>query len=264
MPDRQVHARGEAQHHVAVGLADGAGERLDLLGQVGGDHVVGLDVVHAPGGELPRERVVVGAPARVGVVDAPVVVDPGGDVLAVGDLRRGVLAAPHGRVGRDGLAGDAAQDVEAELQAQGVHVVGQGLEARSAGRGGEAVRGRLGDAVPVEAEVGARVVPARPRGRVVPLDVDDDVLPAEVGHVLGDELRIGPRLGLGDRGAERVPGVPAHRGRGGDSGHGNLLEDGVPVRYSGRPTPHHHRLGSAYGSRSPHPDTVSMRGAGVR
>ena len=85
-------------------------------------------------GELAEERVVPLLGARLLDVDAPLVLVPVAEVDLVGDVGGPVGRALDGRVPLDGQARDAADDVDAELQALAVDVVGQRLEAAPAGR----------------------------------------------------------------------------------------------------------------------------------
>ena len=107
------------------------------VGDVPGADAVELEVVHVPGGELVSPGVDEGLGARLAVVDAlhaaAVVV-----VLAgpVSDLGGGVRGALDRGVLRYRLVRDARRHVQTELQPQGVHVVGDHLDAvlGSAGR----------------------------------------------------------------------------------------------------------------------------------
>ncbi len=102
--------------------------------------------------------------------------------------------------------------MNAEEQTLAVDVVGQRLEALASGRGREAVGG--GEQPPVcvqdEVPVGLAVTVGF-RERLGPLDVDDDVFPAEGSQAGCHQVRVGLDLGLGDRSAEGDPGIPAHR-----------------------------------------------------
>jgi stage V sporulation protein SpoVS len=120
-------------------------------------------------------------------------------------------AAPSGGVRRYGLPRNAAHDVDAELQAEGVNVVGQRLEAFAIRRRREAVDGRDQAAVLVHVEMRLGIVPEGARVGLRPLDIHDDVLPAVLEQALRHVVGVGFDLGLGHRGAVAVPTVPAHR-----------------------------------------------------
>ena len=90
-----------------------------------------------------------------------------------------------GRVGGDGGEWDAAEEVQAELQSPAVHVIGQRLEAPAFGGRGmffyhwqEAPEGVHGD-------LRVRAVAEAARLELIPLDIDDDVLPAEFRELFG-------------------------------------------------------------------------------
>jgi hypothetical protein len=75
---------------------------------------------------------------------------------------------------------------------------------------GKAVHGGQLAAEPIQDQGGAVVVTARFRGGFVPLDVDDDGVPAVRGKVGAHEFGVGEDFVLRDSGAETVPAVPAH------------------------------------------------------
>src|SRR5581483_3924397 len=204
-------AVGQFQVDRAAGLPQCRGPRLDVR-DVAGAHTVDLHVVHAPGGELVRPGVDELLRARPGVVDADhalaVVVllrCRGGDV---GGVVRGAL---DGRVAQHRLVRDAGRDVQAELQALGVHVVGDHVDAVG-GAAGRELR-RVGDppAVPVH----VRPLAARAD---VPEVVEVDVAEPDPVQAAGDQ-RVGLRLDLrgGGRLADEAPTAPAQRRRPADA-----------------------------------------------
>jgi hypothetical protein len=144
------------------------------VGDVEAPDAIELDVVDAPGGELVGPGVDERLSARLGVVDphhaVAVVVElgrGGGDVVGV--IRR----ALNGRVLHDGLLRDARRDVEPELEAEVVHVVGECLDpvARTLGR----EMGRVDDPPPIA----VHVRPLR-TGALVPEVVEVHVLVADI------------------------------------------------------------------------------------
>ena len=91
----------------------------------------------------------VGGLARCVVGDTPVVFVPWAGRARVGGID-GVKGRPgDGQVVFDNLTGNAAHDVDAELEAFGVDPVGERLESGAVGRGREAANGRNENAVGV-------------------------------------------------------------------------------------------------------------------
>ena len=133
--------------------------------------------------------------------------------LRCGYVAGGGSGTENRRPGMDGLPGYAAHDMDAELEPEAVHESRKGLEARAAPGGGEALRrgNEAGPGVHLQRDVFAVF-----RGfgaALVPLDVDDDVLPAQGPQLGGHVLGIGPHLVLEDGGSVAIPAVPAHGGR---------------------------------------------------
>ena len=198
-----------------IGRPDCSQRRGPRLGvaDVGVADAVELEVVHAPGRELVGPRVDERLCAGRAVVDAlhaaAVVVGLAG---AVRDLIGRVRGALDRRVLGNGLVGDAGRDVEAELEAERVDVVGDDRDAVLAARTRrEASRVRHPSAVGVD-------VRALAAGAVVPEVVDVDVEVAGRGQAAGDH---GPGLRLDVRCCRIVsdiaPAAPAQRGRAADA-----------------------------------------------
>ena len=173
---------------------------------------------HRPAGRGQRAAdVAVGAairlPLREAPVDLEVVGAPGGD-------RSHVLSHVAGAA-RVVLAGvPAGVEVDAQLQAAGMHVVRQGRDA---------VREAVG------------LGPQRPvRGTGVshPAVVQDDVAIPDGRHARREErVRRFPHDPLVHPAAERVEGVPAHRRRAGQP----VLERAGPARADGQHEPRRDR-----------------------
>jgi hypothetical protein len=124
----------------------------------------------------------------------------------------GVEGGPgDGQVVFDDLAGNAADDMNAELEALGVHPVGERLEARAVGRRRETVHGGNEDAVGVPDVLLSGHVFAE-RIIHVPAFVDDGILPAELAQA-GEDGGVGAVVGFIDGEAVGVPAVPAQRRR---------------------------------------------------
>ena len=207
----QVPAGREAQPHRPAAAGDRPGERLDLRRLIRPEHVVDLEEVHAPGGVQREHRVVVGAGPRHRVVDADHVRVPLAAVRGIGDVGGAQVRAQHRSVRRESPAGDPPHHMDAQAQAQSMDLLRERRE--SCPVGGAREPARIGQQSPVLVHHQRRgVVVAVGAGRGVgPVDVDHHRVPAEGKQVLGEELRIGEHLRLGDGGAEAVPGVPAHR-----------------------------------------------------
>ncbi|MNL48072.1 hypothetical protein D3C87_1709010 [compost metagenome] len=126
----------QAQHHRPAAGVDGLAHRFDLgrVVVIGAAHVVDLDVVDAPGGQQLEDAVVIGLGAGLAHVDAVHVRVPGAQAGAVDDVADADVGPEHRQVAVGRLAGRAAHQVDAELQAQGVQPVAQRLEARAVRR----------------------------------------------------------------------------------------------------------------------------------
>jgi hypothetical protein len=161
-----------------------------------------------------KTEIVVFLRAGLGHIDAVHVAVPAADVDLVGDVGRVKGGAEDGGVVLvDGLFGNAAEEMEAEFQAVGMEVVGDGLEGAGVLGEREAVGGRVEAAVFVGDQDGALAVLVGVGERLVPLDVDGDQSPAVGFEVFVDVVGVGEGLFFGDAGAVAVPGIPAH-GRG--------------------------------------------------
>ena len=146
----------EAEHDGAAGFADGFGDLANLGGAVGvvGD-AVDLEEVEAPGGVEAKHGVVVGLAGGV-VLDAPVAFVPRAGRCGVGGVNGVEGRAGDGQIGGDDLAGNAADDVDAELEALRVEPVGERFESGAVGRGGEASGGGDQETVGVPDDICAR------------------------------------------------------------------------------------------------------------
>src|SRR6185369_2858055 len=123
---------------------------------------------------------------------------PAADGLGVGDLRGVYGAAEHRQVGGDGAPGNAAHDVDAELETQAVNVVGEQTESGAVRGGGKTVGSRQQPPVRVHDEFGVRTVAVGLGMRLRPLNVDHHVLPAVFFQVGGHIPGVGFDFGLGD------------------------------------------------------------------
>ena len=200
-----VQAVGQLKQDGATALVQRRRPGLNVR-RVGRADAVQLQVVHAPGGELVRPGVDEGLRAGLAEVDAlhaaAVVVVL---AVAVGDLVGGVGGARDRRFVRDGLVGDPGCHVDAELQAQAVHVVGDDLDAvgRAAGR----ERARVGHPAPVGIDVRALAA-----GAVVPEVIQVDVVVAVRVQAAGHQrLSLGLDVRRGRVVPQEAPAAPAHR-----------------------------------------------------
>ncbi len=111
------------------------------------------------------------------------------------------------------LAGDAADDMDAEFESLGVNPVGERLESGVVGGSGE-TRGIGNEDAVLIPEIFAGLEGAAEGVLHVPAFVDDGVLPAELADA-GEDGGIGAEVGFADGEAVGVPAVPAHGGGGG-------------------------------------------------
>src|SRR5207253_2742528 len=127
---REGQRVGQFQVDVAAGAVQRGAPLRDVGGVVGRvapaarPDEVHLDVVDAPGGEQVGVGLDVLDRARLREVDAPRVAERVARCGGVGDVLRVVRGAEDGQVRLDGRLGDAGYQVDAEPQAQLVHVVG--------------------------------------------------------------------------------------------------------------------------------------------
>ena len=147
----------------------------------------------------------------MGLVQAVVVRIPLAHVVEVGHVLGGVVGAVYGQVLVHGDTRDAAHHVHAKLQAQFVDGGGERAESLAAGSTRETHRVRQLTAVFVENQRRVVVVTMCAGGRVVPVDVDDQRIPAGVFQVFSHEPRVGQQLVFGEGRAIGIPAVPAHR-----------------------------------------------------
>jgi len=130
-----------------------------------------------------------------------------------GGMDRGAF---HRRVPRYGLPRNAAHDMNAELQAERVHIVGQRLKTLPIGRRGKPVDGRNQPAVFVHVEMRLGIVPAGARVGSDHWISTTMLLPAreEAGASTCNRRWLSPCASVTE-GAIAVPTVPAHwRGAG--------------------------------------------------
>ena len=213
-------AGGKAEHHVAAAGTDGGGDHLNLLRSGVGAilihvrvaDIVHLHEIHAPGGIELEDGVIICLRAGLGTVHAVHVAVPAADGEGVGDLFGRHIRAEHGHMRMHRLAGDAAHDVDAELQAHGMDLIRNRLEALAARAAGEAVFSRDLAAVFIEAKLGeGAVFPFLRAGqRLGPLDVAHNVLPAVLLHVVAHIAGVRHELLFRHIGGKAVPAVPAH------------------------------------------------------
>ena len=183
----------------------------DFVGVERGLHVVDLEEVEVPGGEQIELRVIPGLRARMGLVQAVVVRIPLAHVVEIGYILGGVVGAAYGQILVHGDTRDAAHHVHAELQAQ--FVDGGGERAESLAVGGTRETHWVGQltAALVENQRCVVVVSMCTGSRVIPVDVDDQRVPAGAFQVFSHEPRVGQQLVFGEGRAIGIPAVPAHR-----------------------------------------------------
>ena len=219
----QRRARRKRQHDVPPAVQDRVVQVLDLgaaaVGRVrvhvGVGDVVALDEIDAPRRIHGDQVVVIRLRPGVPGAHAVHVGVPAADAGRVGQVGGRVGRAVHGQAAVRRRARDAAHDVDAELEAKAVHIVGQRAEAPAPGRGREARRVRLKAAVLVHGVVAEGDVlelrTAGPGVLGVPLDVNDDILPAIGLELPRQHLGIGAHVGFGHGRVVIVVAVPPHR-----------------------------------------------------
>ncbi len=180
---------------------------MDFVGLPGARDAVDFEVVDAPFGIEAGDGVIVGLRGLV-VLEAVIVGVPLAGVGGVGGFSGAEVGARDAEVVGDGLARDAADDVDAEFKAEGVDPVGEGTEAFAAGGGGEAVEGRHVAAVGGE---GVVLMAGGVLGMLgKPALVDDDILPAEALQVVVEPGDGVAELRFVDGETPGIPAVPAH------------------------------------------------------
>ena len=206
-------ARGDAQHDGTPAMVDGLADHLDFSRVVRAGEVVYLHEVHPPLGIQLEAGVIVFLGPRLAVVHLVVVAEPrAGRVVAGNHVAGDAVCAFHRELLLCRHFGQAAHQMDAELQPLAVHVVGQGTEAHAVGGGGEAVeRGGIAAVLVIHVDGIGLVVAA---GLVVlhePADVHHHVLPAVGGQMLRHVVRIGLHFALHHGRPVAVPRVPTHR-----------------------------------------------------
>ena len=126
--------------------------------------------------------------------------------------------ARDGGVRFNRFLGNAAQDMDAELQSKRVNVVADRRETLSIGGRGKAVQG--GDVTAMRVESEKRIFRVAFRGRICdePLHINDDVFPSEWFQMLCEPGGVCLYLVFIDRRSIAIPAIPAHRRRGSDNG----------------------------------------------
>ena len=202
----------DAEHNRAPGLANREAQRFHLGWLIEmAPHVVSLDEVDAPRCVEFRNRIVVSLGSRLRRVNAPHVRIPAARVAFIRNVSSVKGSALDRKVTGDRLPWDPAHDVNSELQALAVHVVRQRLETRTVCRGRKPVHGWHQAAELVHGKRGPGLVVVSLRIRLVPLDVDDNVLPPIFREMLRHPVGVGLDLRFADRGAVGIPTIPAHR-----------------------------------------------------
>ncbi|MNV64661.1 hypothetical protein D3C71_1573140 [compost metagenome] len=143
---RVLHRRGtrrQAEHYVTSAFGDGVRDELNLvlvgIVQPGSGDVVHLHEIDAPSGVHFEEGVIVSLRALLRGVHAVHVRVPRTNGVRMGNRTGGCRAALDRCIGMDRLARNAAHNVDAEFQAEAVHVFSQRREAPAVCGGREAV-----------------------------------------------------------------------------------------------------------------------------
>ena len=213
----------EAEHHVAAGIPGGAGNRLNFLLTVGifpGD-IVTLDEIHTPVRVHAEQGIIIdlsghGAVLPGRAVNAVHIRVPGAHGIGQGDLVTGQVAAEDRQVLMGGHAGKTAHDMDAELETEAVHILGQRAESGPVSGGRKTVFSRLETSVCVHAQRGKGDILVRGCAGLIPLNVHDNVFPAVLFEVFGHEPGIAAHCFFRHCGAIAVPAVPAHGWKGSD------------------------------------------------
>ena len=131
-------------------------------------------------------------------------------VVKVRHLLRRVWSAFDRQIVVDCQARNASHHMYAKFESHGVDLFGKRCETVPACSAGESFR--VGQLTPVFVEDQRRIgiVTVCAGGRVVPVDVDDDRIPAGVFQVFRHESCVGKHFAFSDGGAVGIPAVPAH------------------------------------------------------
>ena len=188
-------------------------------------HVVGFDEVHTPGCIQFSNGIVVRLRAGLGRVHTPHIGIPAAVIVFVGDIAGVISRAFDRRVLFNRLPRNAAHDVNSKFQAFAVDVIGERLESLAVGRGGKAIHGGQQAAVFIHRQLRAGSVIVALGVRLVPLNIDDNKLPAMARQIARHCVSIGFHLCFSDPCAVAIPAVPAH-GRGGCGSLSDRRRDG--------------------------------------
>src|ERR1035438_135580 len=112
------------------------------------------------------------------------------------------------------LPRNSAHDVNAKLQSLAVNIIRQRPESLAIRGRREAIDGRQQATVLIHGQRSAGFVIVSLCIRLIPLDVDDNVLPSVLREMFSHPVRVGLDLLFAHRGAVGIPTVPSHRGSG--------------------------------------------------
>ena len=215
---RLLQRRGagrQRQHNVPSAGAAGVGNDLDfpLAVRIFARNVVALDEIHAPLGVHAEDAVIIRAGFGHVAPQAVHIGIPRADAVRVCDLVAALPAIQDRQMPMRRHPRHSAHDVDAEFQPQRMDIIRQRLEALSARRRRESPRRGLQAPVFIHRQFSKRLISVARRGRLIPLNVHNDVLPAELLQVLRHVRRVLPHGCLVHRRAVAVPAVPSHRGR---------------------------------------------------
>ena len=173
-------ARRAAQHDGASGAVNRGADGFNffLMFKIGTAQVIHFHIVNAPRGDEIENGIVIILRAGLGHIHAIHIGIPRAGVVAIGNIL-GVISRVFDRqIFLHGLTGNSAHEVNAKFEAERMDVIGERLEARAIGRGGEAIDGGLQAAIFVHDQHGVLAVIVILGAGFIPLDVHDDVFPA--------------------------------------------------------------------------------------
>ena len=173
-------------------------------------NVITFDKIYAPGGIQLKDAVIISPCALLMRIHAIHVAVPTADACSLRDLSCRLVRPQNRRILMNGLTGNAAHNVNAKLKPQRMYVFCQRCKALAAGRGWKAIRCRDQSGILIHAKLRKRAILMARRSRLIPLNVDNNILPAILFQMLCHEPGILSYNLLRYGCSVTIPAVPPH------------------------------------------------------
>ena len=202
----------EAEHNVVSRLPAGFGDNLNFppASRILPCDVITFDKINAPLRIHPKNGAIIGSGRRMIRMQSVHIRIPCTDIRGIGRLPAGIRASRYRATEMRRHSGESPHDMDAKLQPQAVDHLRQRFKSLAILCTREPIDCRLQASVFIHRERCKGLIVMGIRRWLIPLDVHDDVFPAEAFQVLCHILSIPKHLCLSDRGPIAVPAVPAH------------------------------------------------------